>query len=206
MSKTAADQIAGRDLTNEAPALQVGVNRGQVAGRDIVNGDLTYIIESPARPRVRVTIQPGPEHVGDAQKARLRELVGEVVRLENAVRRVPKQFGQVWGALTAKLRCTSYHLIPAARYQDAVGFLQTWAARLRSTTSAPERGPDWRNSRYKFIHAAAKQIGRFDDLPGLLAAEYGGRRMRDLTDDELQAVYDTVAAWKQRARRNGAGV
>lgn len=199
-----AGQLAGGDIVNEAPrapVISIGAIQG---GQNIIGHKGDIHLQMAARPKVRVVIQPGPDHISEAQKVRLRELVNEVVELETAVKRAPKRHAAVWSALTGKLKVTSYHLIPASAFERAEAYLQTWCARLRSAKSAPTKDPNWRNSRYRYIHAAAKEIGRIDDIPVLLAERYSGRSLKDLSDLELEAVYRVVAEWKKQARRKGA--
>jgi hypothetical protein len=169
----------------------------------VVKGNVVHIY--PTRPpRPRIVIQPGPDCIDDAQKLRLRELVAEVVRLETMLRSTPKRHAAVWGALTAKARVTSYHLIPAALFARAEAYLLTWGARLRALEAAPAKDPDWRNAKYRFIHAAAKEADRATDLPRLLVERYSGRSLKDLSSLELESVYRIVDSWKRVARRAGA--
>lgn len=199
------DSVAGRDIVNQAPrpTLSVTVSGNGSVGQ-IINGPATLHYTMPARPRVRVVLQPGPEHIDDAQKARLRGLVNEIVQAELAVRKAPKSHAVIWEALKAKLRVTSYHFIPRERFADSEAYLMTWLARLHSMPSARKLGGDWRKSRYAFIKAGSRQIGREADVDALLGERYGARRLSELTDDELQAVYQAVGGWKNLARRNGA--
>ncbi len=195
--------VAGRDITNEASRarIQIGVING---GQNIIGpaGDIQLQVQ--ARPRIKVVIQPGPEHITDAQKVRLRDLVNQVVELETAIKRTPKRHATVWSALTGKLKVTSYHLISASAFAHAEAYLQTWCARLRSARSAPKKDPDWRNSRYRYIHAALKEVGQQDELPRLLMERYSGRSLKDLSELELEALYRAVGEKKKAARRNGA--
>jgi hypothetical protein len=177
-----------------------------------ISGGTQHFIDSagvvnlvaPSRPRVKVVIQGGPEHINDAQKARLRDLVNDIVALEVAVKRAPKRHGTVWAALTAKFRCTSYHRILATDYEPAEAYLMAWCGRLRHAEAAPKKDADWRNSRYRYIHAVLKDIGRIDELPQLLAERYSGRKLNDLSALELETVYQIVAEWKKQSRRKGA--
>lgn len=132
--------VAGRDITNEAPrtSIQIGAING---GQNIIGQTGDIHLQVQARPRIKVVIQPGPEHITDAQKVRLRDLVNEVVELETAIKRTPKRHATVWSALTGKLKVTSYHLIPASAFAQAEAYLQTWCARLRSAKSAPQERP-----------------------------------------------------------------
>lgn len=199
-------EIAGRDVVHQestatAACIQIGMIRG---GQNLIGHQGDVHLQVSARPRIKVVIQPGPEHISDGQKVRLRDLVNEIVELERAIKRAPKGHGAVWAALQGKLRVTSYHLIPAAVYDRAERYLMSWCARLRSSKSAPAKDPDWRNSRYRYIHAASKQVGRQDELPGLLAERYSGRSLKDLSALELETVYRIVAEWKKQARTKGA--
>lgn len=195
--------VAGRDIVNEAPRTNIHI--GTITGGQNIIGQTGDIhLQVSARPKIKVVIQPGPEHITDAQKVRLRELVNEVVELETAIKRTPKRHATVWSALTGKLKVTSYHLIPAGAFEKAEAYLQTWCARLRSAKSAPKKDPDWRNSRYRYIHAVLKEIGQQDELPRLLADRYSGRSLKDLSELELEAVYRAVAERKKAARRKGA--
>lgn len=195
--------VSGRDIINEAPrtSIQIGAING---GQNIIGQTGDIHLQVQARPRIKVVIQPGPEHVTEAQKVRLRDLVNEVVELETTIKRMPKRHATVWSALTGKLKVTSYHLIPAAAFNQAETYLQTWCGRLRSAKSAPKKDPDWRNSRYRYIHAALKEIGQQDELPQLLADRYSGRSLKDLSELELESVYRAVAERKKAARRKGA--
>jgi hypothetical protein len=181
--------------------VQGGIN---IANTMTINGPATIQCSTRARPRVRVVLQAGAEHIDEAQKARLRGLVNEIVQAELAVRRSPKSHAVIWEALKAKQRVASYHMIPRERFPEAEGYLMTWLARLHSMPSARKLGSDWRKSRYAFIKAGSRQIGREADVDTLLADRYGSRRLSELTDDELQAVYQVVGGWKNQARRNGA--
>lgn len=194
---------------NSTPAMQTAVPRVQIGH---ISGGTQHFIDSasvvnlvaPSRPKVKVIIQGGPEHIDDAQKARLRDLVNDIVALEAAVKRTPKRHGTVWAALTAKFKCTSYHRILATDFERAQTYLLTWCGRLRHAEAAPKKDADWRNSRYRYIHAVLKDIGRIDELPQLLAERYSGRKLSDLSALELETVYQIVAEWKKQSRRQGA--
>lgn len=197
--------VAGRDIINEtSSAPRIHIDNISGGTQHFINGAAVVNLVTSARPKIKVVIQPGPEHITDAQKVRLRTLVNEVVELETAIKRAPKRHATVWSALTMKLKVSSYHLIPATAFERAESYLMTWCARLRSAKGAPAKDPNWRNSRYRYIHAALKEIGRSDDLPGLLTERYSGRSLKDLSELELEAVYRIVAERKKQARQHGA--
>lgn len=170
----------------------------------VVNGDVHNVYAGKLRFRFDYAGNVGPEHLDDTQKGRLRELVCEIVRLEAATSKRPKKHGAIWSALTAKTKAPSYHRILAADFERAERYLQTWLARLRAQPAAATRDPDWRNSRYRFIHGALREIDRLDDLAGLLEQRYSGRSLKDLGKLELETVYRIVTDWKKQARQKGA--
>lgn len=196
-----------------APLVQItggtvhgGINVAQNVERIDINGPAHFHVPAIVRVRERYDYSAGtgPEHIDDAQKARLRELVNEIVALETAVKRAPKRHGTIWAALTAKFKTPSYHRLKAADFERAEAYLMTWCGRLRHAEAAPKKDADWRNSRYRYIHGVLKDIGRIDELPKLLAERYSGRKLDALSALELETVYQIVAEWKKQARRNGA--
>ena len=204
-------QVAGKDINvgsqqNTGPVVvnHWGPNYGGT--QQFINGPAHFHVPAVVRVRERYDYSAGtgPEHIDDEQKARLRELVNEIVALETAVKRAPKRHGTIWSALTAKFKAPSYHRLKAADFERAEAYLMAWCGRLRHTEAAPKKDANWRNSRYRYIHAVLKDIGRIDELPQLLAERYSGRKLDKLSVLELETVYQIVAEWKKQARRNGA--
>ncbi|MCK9987419.1 MAG: hypothetical protein AzoDbin1_03891 [Azoarcus sp.] len=193
-------QVAGGDITNKAPRTSMTFN-GPVG--QVIHGDVHNVITAKVRYRFDYATGVGPEHLDDLQKGRLRELVNEIVRIEATVSNRPKKHAAIWSALTAKAKVPSYHRIPASKFERAEHYLQTWLARLRAQEPAREKDPNWRGSRYAYIHAALREIGRLDDLPGLLEQRYSGRALKELGKLELETVYRIVAEWKKQARQKG---
>lgn len=193
-------QAAGRDIRNHHVT--------QVAGRDIINIDTlsgglhtgTLNLHLPGatpKVKVKVVVPTGPEHVSEAQKAKLKELVAEVVRLESLIRREPKSFAAVWAAVNGKLRVSSYHLIQGADCPKAEKYLREWIGRLSSAKSAPKKDANWRNRKYTYIFTNVKQLRAEPVLRARLLERYGTESMKDLADEQLQAVYQLVAEWKK---------
>lgn len=155
--------------------------------------------EAPARPRIKVVVQPGPEHISDQQRATLKALVDDIVKAE-IIKRTPKTHATVWSALNKKLRAPSYHLIRAVDYARAETYLRQWIGRLSAAKSAPSKIQDWRKRKYAYIHTNVKQIDAEPRLRALLVEEYGGDSLTILSDAQLTAVYQRVAGWKRAGR------
>lgn len=175
---------------------------GQVAGGDIHNYG-PVIFHGPMTIKQKVVLQPGPEHIDQKKASTLKLLVTEIVRLERLVKRAPKSYAAVWTALTARCRVTSYHLILDADYPKAEKFLREWIGRLSSAKSAHLKDGNWRNRKFSYIFANVKQLDADAILRAQLLERYGSESMKDLTDDELEAVYRLVAGWKKAGHAPG---
>ncbi len=171
----------------------------QIAGRDIINGNVINIHhdQHDPTPKLKVVINPGPEHIGDEQRAKLKALVDDIVKLESIARRTPKPHSSVWSALNKRLKTTSYHLIKANDFEKAAKFLREWIGRLSSTKSAAKNDPDWRKRKYSFIFTNVKQLDAGARLTTHLSERYGVESAKELDDTQLAALYHTVSDWKR---------
>lgn len=177
--------------------MKIDVNgdfNGQVAGGDIIN--IHHAPHQPA-PKLNVVIQPGPEHIADEQRAKLKALVDDIVKLESIARRAPKPHSAIWSALNKRLKTTSYHLIKAADYDKAEKFLREWIGRLSSTKTAAKKDPDWRKRKYSFIFTNVKQLAASERLTLHLRERYQVVSVKELDDTQLAALYHAVSDWKR---------
>lgn len=171
---------------------------------DIVTNNIVHIHHHQATGQTavakpKIVIQPGPEHIGDTQRAALKALVDDVVKLEAVARRAPKGHASVWGALNKRMKASSYHLIMASDYPRAEKFLREWIGRLSSTKSAVKKDPEWRKRKYAYIFTNVKMLGRQQALNQLLQERYSAESVKDIADEQLAAVYQVVAGWKRTA-------
>lgn len=185
-----------------------GPIEGGVAGRDIINGDihadtLNLHIMPAAKPKIKVVVATGPEHVSEEQKAKLKELVAEVVRLESLIKRTPKTFASVWSALNGKIRVSSYHLILGKDAPKAEKYLREWIGRLSSAKSAPGKDAKWRNRKYSYIFTNVKQLSAEAILRERLLERHDTDSMKGLSDAHLEAIYQLVAGWKKAGHAPG---
>ena len=169
---------------------------GQVAGGDIHNYG-PVIFQGPTTIKHKVVLQPGPEHIDQKKASTLKSLVTEIVRLKKLIKRSPKGYAAVWNALTGKCKVTSYHLILDTDYPKAEKFLREWIGRLSSAKSAHLKDAHWRSRKFSYIFANVKQLDADAPLRAQLLARYGSESMKDLSDDQLEAVYHLVAGWKK---------
>lgn len=183
--------------------VEINGSDNQVAGGNIIN--IHQAPRSPA-PKLKVVVQPGPEHISDEQRAQLKALVDDVVKLESIARRAPKGHASVWSALNKRMKASSYHLIKAADFGGAEKFLREWVGRLSSTKTAVKKDPDWRRRKYSYIFTNVKQLAKEQDLSALLADRYGAASVSEISDEQLAAVYQAVAGWKRAAASKTPGV
>lgn len=135
-------------------------NGNVVAGRD-VNINRRVVKKN--------VVQPGPEHVTEAQKLKIKELIGELSEIGVKAGRAPS-YGKWWNKFYKQFKVTSYHLLPAAEYDAAISWLYEQRARetpkLRRTDNQA-----WRNHRYRGIWARARELGMSDEQLYALATE-----------------------------------
>lgn len=179
-----------------------GAIEGGVAGRDIIHGDIHAEVvhlhlDGLVKPKIKVIVPTGPEHINDGQKAHLKELVAEVIRLEGLLKRTPKSFASVWVAVNAKCKASSYHLITQAAFPLAEKFLRQWIGRLSSAKSAPKKDANWRNRKYSYIFTNIRQLAADAALRDNLKSRFGSDSLKGLSDDDLDAIYRLVASWKK---------
>ena len=128
--------------------------------------------------------------------AKLTEMVHEIVELEAKLKKRPKSFKGVWGALNAYCRVTRYLLIAAVDYGRAEKYLRQWIGRLNSTASAPAAdNAAWRKRRYAYI----KINTRYSDdwLNDYLRKNFKAQSLTELDDVDLDRTYRTVASRKR---------
>ena len=195
-----SQDIDGRrhQITNTGDIVNHNTIAVDISGQASV-GNVISIHQAPFAPppKFNVVIQPGPEHIGDEQRAKLKALVDDIVKLEVIARRAPKPHSAIWSALNKKLKTTSYHLIKAADYDKAQKLLREWIGRLSSTKSAEKKDPDWRKRKYSFIFANIKKLEAGERLKQHLRERYSVGSVKDLDDTQLSALYHTVSDWKR---------
>jgi hypothetical protein len=160
-----------------------------VAGRDVVN------VQKP--PAIRNVIQPGPEHIDDAQRRVLFDLRAEWVALHNTLKKRSLTDAAAWARINKAAGSTSYHLIRRDKYEVAVQYVRREMAILRSMKSAPRKDDEWRTKKIGAIKARCKnQFGGVDVYKPYIKKNFGAVSLADLATDELQKTYAYVMAKK----------
>ena len=140
-------------------------------------------------------IQPGPEHVSEAQKLKIRELINELSEIGVKACRAPSH-GKWWGKFYKQFKVTSYHLLPATDYEAALDWL--YAQRARETPKLRRTDNQaWRNHRYRGIWARVRERGLSDEYLYALASERLGLKkpissLTELGERNLDHLYRIV--------------
>lgn len=151
----------------------------------------------------RAEVKPGDQHISEGQAAKLTALVQEIVELEAKLKKNPKTYRSVWGALNAHCGVTRYLLIAAADYDRAEKYLRQWIGRLNSMASAPVADNDaWRKRRYAYIKINTKDDEAW--LTAYLRKNFKAVSLTEISDDNLDRTYRAVAARKRKGTPSGA--
>lgn len=164
------------------------VSRSIVAGRDVRVGKMTR----------QYRYEPKKGDLTPEQAQRLKELVTNIVETEKAVKLRPAGYGGVWNALNRRMKVTYYREIPTEKFPIAEAYLQQWLGRVKR--SLRRFDPDIQvRERYKAIFARAKRLGlKKAQVDDLILGRFGKPSIRDLTEPELEQLYNSIMASSRR--------
>jgi hypothetical protein len=166
--------------------------QAQAAGRDIINHHHAKPQRAP-----RVTVTPGDGVISEDQKVALTALRDEWITLHSAIKKRPLSPGAAWSRINTAAGATSYHLIQASRFDDAVAFIRKQMSILRSMASAPAKDKKWRSSRIGSIKArCANQLSDPDAYKPYIRKNFGADSLSALSTDELQRTYTYIMGKK----------
>jgi hypothetical protein len=167
----------------------------QITGHGNIVGHGNTVIHAPIV-RPRNVIDPRASDLTEAQKLKLRDLVNDWVNAYNTirVRAKPLTYGAAWSSFQRKFRITSYHLLPADRFDEACAWLKTQRARIDNMKTAPRRDPAWRARQIAYIKARCKnQLGDEYRYRPYIKRRFGKTSLAALEDDELAATKAYIA-------------
>lgn len=167
-------------------------------------GTVTQITTARHVTKTVAKVDVGGQHISPEQQAKLTALVKDVVELEERLKKAPKGYQAVWGALNAHCKVARYVLIAATDYGKAEKYLRQWIGRLNSMASAPVTdNAAWRQGRYAYIKINTK--GEETWLAAYLKKTYKVESIADLPDDDLDRTYRAVASRKRGRARSPKG-
>ncbi|MFN7184498.1 MAG: helix-turn-helix domain-containing protein [Thermomonas haemolytica] len=147
----------------------------------------------------KAEVKPGDEHITEQQAARLTALVNDIVEHEQRLKQRPKGHRAIWSSLNRHCGVTRYRLIPAAAFEKAETYLLKWLGRLNAMpTAAISDNETWRKRKYAYIKINTQTGGLDDWLAGYLSRTFRASSLTELTDDQLNKVYQAVARKRQK--------
>lgn len=153
--------------------------------------------------RTKAEVKPGKEHIDEKMAATIQGLVKEIVELEKQVKQDPRPYATVYASLNRHCGVATYRLIPIELYDKAENHLRKWIGRLTSAKSAPKKiGSEWRKKKYAYIKINIKKFNLDSWLQQHLFDKYSVTSITELTDEQLQKVYGSVASKKRTASKN----
>ncbi|QGM80696.1 ORF6C domain-containing protein [Otariodibacter oris] len=155
--------------------------------------------------RTKAIVEPDNKHINEEMARTLKDLVNEVVNLENELKKQPKTFQAVWASLNKHCGVTTYKLIPIEKYEKAENYLRKWIGRLNSSKSAPKKiGNDWRKRKYSYIHINVKKLDLELWLREYLQERYCVGSITELSNDQLDALYHNISSKLSSYKRKQA--
>ncbi len=188
-------ELGGTDLNDfvksETPKLHIENSHGfAFAARD------AYINTKIYR---KTEYKPGPDDITGEQANKLKELVNEIVTLEQKTKKKPKTYGAVWNALNRKMGVTYYREIKQNQFELAILYLMQWKGRLNKGLKRTD-ADEWRKKTQAAIFAAARNQLRWtkDALDNYIYERFKKESIRDLTKKELTSLYNAIFSRKNK--------
>lgn len=170
-----------------------------------VSGDMNIIgdgnnINYNSSPSITVVkVQTGVGVLTAAQKAKMNTLIKEWVEARGSVRRSKAEIAALRSAFNRAMNVNSYAEILQEDFERAMTWLRRQTGIINSMPSAPKKNPNWRNTRYRAINARAKEFQDGEIRFRRYAEErYGSGSLKELSDEQLDAVYRYVFSWRHR--------
>ncbi len=165
------------------------------------NGNITVYgnvnIENNKKKIKKTVVTPGPEHISSAQAYKIQQRIRELADLEITSGTEPrKAYARWWTILKKHFQVTSYKLIPADLFDEAMDFLTQHKAmnrpKLRKTDNKR-----WKGKYYTAIYARCNERGISKaQLYALIKDRMGLRvtSLKQLSDKNLKHLYNIVFA------------
>jgi hypothetical protein len=167
----------------------------RIEGSHNIVGDGNTVIHTQTVRRIN-RIDPTRSELTEDQKLKLRELINAWIDAHNTirVRARPLTHAAAWYSFQRKFRVTSYHVLPADRFEEACNWLKTQRARIDRLKTASKRDPSWRARQIAYIKARCKnQLGDERCYQTYIERTFGKTSLADLDDDELARTKSYIA-------------
>lgn len=151
----------------------------------------------------RPVVQPGPQHISEEQAYKIKQSVDKLV--ERASEANPssdkgKLYAKWWVSLQKKFVVTSYKMIPAERFEEAISWLQQQKAIKIMPKLRRSSNDTWRKERCAAIYSRSKEIGfEKPDVYNLVLQKLGKSisSLNDLGERDLDKLYRIIMDLKK---------
>lgn len=192
--------VRSQEIEKKQSAQIQGSNNVIYGDSGVINsGTINNITTEKYTTKTTAVVEPSEKHISEETARKLQDLVKEIVELEEKVKTNPKSFQAVWASLNKHCGAVSYRLIPIENTDKAITYLRKWIGRLSSSKSAPKKvGNEWRSRKYAYIKINTKGLEQW--LKDHLQTKYAVGSITELSNDQLEKVYHSVATKKRSVR------
>ncbi|HBS7138336.1 TPA: hypothetical protein ACGQTK_002964 [Klebsiella quasipneumoniae] len=167
---------------------------GNVVGQgNFVNHGVVNINKTARR---TVNVKTGDGVVNATQKHQIKSLLYEWVDTHNSIKKAQISYGLAWSKLNSFLKVNSYHEIASGDFDKAIKYIRQKLGELRNMASAPKKVSNWRAQTIKSIQARCSERGWQEWRKTYMSKTFMKSSMTELTDEELQKLYQTI--WSKR--------
>ena len=167
---------------------------GNVVGQgNFVNHGVVNINKTARR---TVNVKTGDGVVNAMQKHQIKSLLYEWVDTHNSIKKAQISYGLAWSKLNSFLKVNSYHEIASGDFDKAIKYIRQKLGELRNMASAPKKVSNWRAQTIKSIQARCSERGWQEWRKTYMSKTFMKSSMTELTDEELQKLYQTI--WSKR--------
>ncbi len=130
---------------------------------------------------IKYVVQPGPQHIGPAEAAEVRELVSKTAAITG------RDHAFVWSTIKREYRFARYELLTPEIYEQVCQYLRRWIA--RHTANPASSTEDRRKHLLKRIHVEArKRRDALDQIHAYVLGRFGTNSLADLAPGQLQEI------------------
>ncbi|MDO4693086.1 MAG: hypothetical protein Q4A62_00445 [Eikenella sp.] len=186
------EEMAGQVISNAT------LNNSVVTGS---GSTVTNINTTKHVTKTVAEVRPGIEHITHEQAAELQKLVDDIVVIEGSgVKQKPRSHKAVWTAFNRRMKIPSYRFLKLEQFEEGKNYLRSTIGRLMKQKTARTKmpGDEWRNRKYRYIHASFKEVPELEEwFKGHIADKFGVYSKADLTDDQLEQAYGSLSNKKR---------
>lgn len=180
-------------VNNDKSTIYINGSGNVVGQGNFVNHGVVNINKATSR---KVNVKTGDGVVNATQKHQIKSLLYEWVDTHNSIKKSQISYGLAWSKLNGFLKVNSYHEIASVDFDKAIKYIRQRLGELRNMASAPQKVSNWRAQTIKSIQARCSERGWQEWRKEYMFKIFMKSSMTELTDKELQKLYQTI--WSKK--------